>query len=81
MDQEAARLVESWGYATDPIDAPWGPLKRLLGEDDPRWKAAGSIRNWQVLRRAARLYAFPGGSGTADCVRQAERMGVTIIRI
>ena len=83
-DRQIADLVDSWDSAfilTDPVEAAWEPMKKLLGEFDHRWKAAGNIRNWQLLRGASKLYAFPGGRGTADCVRQAEAMGVPVVRI
>jgi hypothetical protein len=46
-------------------------------------KAAGPIRNRAMLTAAAAdgatLVAFPGGRGTADCVRQARAMGVPVV--
>lgn len=81
VDLEAARIAEQMGYATVPIPAPWEPMKKLLGEEDQRWKAAGHIRNWQLVSGADLLIAFPGGSGTADCIRQAEAAGVPVLRI
>jgi hypothetical protein len=47
-------------------------------------KSAGPIRNGHMLaaaqsRGARQLLRFPGGPGTADCVRQAEALGFEII--
>lgn len=81
VDREAARIAESAGHPADPIPAPWDAMKKLLGESDPRWKAAGNIRNWQLLKGADLLVAFPGGRGTADAVRQAEGLGIEVVRI
>lgn len=80
-DIEAARIAEQMGYATVPVPAPWETMKKLLGEEDQRWKAAGHIRNWQLVAGADLLIAFPGGSGTADCIRRAEAAGVPVLRI
>lgn len=81
VDRRAAELAESWGYPAVPYDAPWDPLKKLLGEEDSRWKAAGHLRNWQLLQAADLLVAFPGGKGTANCVRQARELGVEVVEI
>lgn len=81
VDLEAARIAEAAGFPAIPVKAPWEPMKRLLGEDDPRWKTAGHIRNWQLVSGADLLIAFPGGSGTADCIRRAEAAGVPVLRI
>lgn len=81
VDQRAAELAESWGYAVVPFEAPWGPMKKLLGEADSRWKAAGNIRNWQLLQGSDLLIAFPGGRGTADCCRQARELGVDVVYV
>lgn len=45
-------------------------------------KAAGPIRNEFMLSDfdPYALVVFPGGRGTADCVRRAVKMGVTIIK-
>lgn len=45
--------------------------------------AAGPERNGRMLRefRPDKVLAFPGGAGTADCVRQAEALGIEVIRI
>lgn len=42
-------------------------------------KAAGPIRNGRMVRGIDMLVAFPGGNGTADCVRQAEAVGVRVL--
>lgn len=46
-------------------------------------KSAGPIRNSLMLRAHldAVVLAFPGGRGTADCVQQAQGLGLTVIRV
>ncbi len=46
-------------------------------------KAAGPIRNRQMLNEFQPdiVVAFPGGSGTADMVSQAKRVGVEVMQI
>lgn len=42
-------------------------------------RAAGPIRNQHMVSLGADiLIAFPGGKGTADCVRRAERAGIPV---
>jgi hypothetical protein len=43
-------------------------------------KAAGPIRNQEMIDEADALAAFPGGRGTADCVRRAKAKGIPIFR-
>lgn len=46
-------------------------------------KAAGSIRNQQMLDegKPTLVVAFPGGRGTADMVRRAEKTGIKVILV
>lgn len=43
-------------------------------------KAAGPMRNTRMIRdsKADLVLAFPGGRGTADCVRKAEAAGIPV---
>lgn len=43
--------------------------------------AAGPIRNGELIEHADILIAFPGGKGTEDCVRQAKKRGVAVLRV
>ncbi|CAM4352371.1 hypothetical protein [Nocardiopsis rhodophaea] len=52
----------------------------------PHWRqygrAAGPVRNrWMVEDGADLVIAFPGGSGTAHLVREAEKAGIPVRRI
>jgi len=45
-------------------------------------RAAGPIRNGRMVAAGADLVlAFPGGRGTADCVRQARAAGIPVKEI
>ncbi len=50
---------------------------------DVHGRAAGAIRNARMLAEGKPdlVLAFPGGRGTADMVRRAERAGVPVRRI
>lgn len=67
VDRYVAAVVraEMPEVAIEPFLANW----KLYG------KAAGPIRNRDMLATADGLIAFPGGKGTADCVRQARSLG------
>lgn len=44
-------------------------------------KGAGPVRNGWMLKftKVTRVVAFPGGRGTADMIRQAEKAGVSLV--
>ena len=47
-------------------------------------KSAGPIRNREMLTvrfGVDILVAFPGGKGTADCVRQARELGIRVLEV
>lgn len=49
-------------------------------------RAAGPIRNEAMCTAAAAagnavLFAFPGGRGTADCIRQAHKHGMYVVQL
>ena len=72
----ADALSRKWAYANrvqlDVYYADWGQ----------HGKAAGPIRNQRMLDEGKPdvVMAFPGGKGTADMVRRAEKAGVGVIR-
>ncbi len=72
----ADTLASLWarhkGVECTPVYAEW----KKFG------KRAGALRNEEMLRRfhPALVVAFPGGSGTANCVSIAESMGLKILR-
>ena len=57
----------------------WGIIEVFRADWAKHGRAAGPIRNRQMLDAGADLVvAFPGGSGTADMVRQARARGVPV---
>lgn len=72
--QEAAKLT---GIKKTVFRADWGS----------HGKAAGPIRNREMLMAACAsgaavcVFAFPGGRGTADCVKQAKKLGVPVFTL
>ena len=63
--------------------AEWSkiPTKTFPADWDAHGKAAGHIRNKQMLDEGKPdlVVAFPGGRGTADMVRQARAAGVEVL--
>lgn len=78
-DTVAANWAESEGIPTECFPADWNEHGRK----------AGPIRNGAMLRAAkaeaeftgvpVKLFAFDGGAGTADCMRQAKALSIEII--
>lgn len=54
------------------------PLRRFPADWAAYGRAAGPERNAQMAAYADVLIAFPGGSGTNNMVRQAEKLGLVI---
>ncbi len=61
----------------------WGGLLRFPADWDKHGKAAGPIRNQQMLDcgQPDLVIAFPGGKGTAHMCRIAKAAGVNVIQI
>lgn len=86
---------EGWGVVYRVGDCPTGldAIVRALLTDtaivyEADWKkhgkAAGPIRNRRMLTAPGGtdlLIAFPGGAGTADCVRQARELGIPVLEV
>lgn len=71
-------MVREHANGTEVFDADW----------KTHGKAAGPIRNKAMLCHPGTktptvdlLIAFPGGKGTADCVRQARELGIAVIEV
>jgi hypothetical protein len=72
----ADRLADKWGKI-------WGALVLPFPADwTTHGRAAGPIRNQQMIDEGKPdiVIAFPGGRGTADMVRRAEKAGIEVIR-
>ena len=85
-----AHLIEGGAKGADTLARLWA--NRNLGPDqlttfEAEWrvhgKAAGAIRNQRMLDEGKPdlVVAFPGGRGTADMVRRAERAGVPVQKL
>ena len=75
----ADSMAKAWGEVSKRVDKYSGyPANwKLYGPQ------AGPIRNTQMLEgfRPDLVVAFPGGRGTADCVKKAQAMGITVLLV
>lgn len=73
----ADTLAEEWADMTGQR------IERYPADWDKHGKAAGAIRNQQMLDEGKPnlVIAFPGGRGTADMVRRAKSAGIRTIEI
>lgn len=71
-DREMAeRLRATWpSLKITPFPADW----------KKHGKAAGPIRNAEMIAQADMLIAFPGGKGTANCIALAEKKAIPVHR-
>lgn len=74
-------LVELWAKTSGQVDYQGFPAKWTL-----EGNSAGPRRNSRMLKEALEkgldmCLAFPGGTGTADMVRKAERAGIPVVRV
>lgn len=78
-------LIEGGARGADTIARHWATLSGLRVITMPAdWqkhgKGAGSIRNAAMLALSPdAVIAFPGGPGTANCVRQANALGIPVL--
>lgn len=73
----ADRCADGWAVCN------WTQLLEFPADWRTHGKAAGPIRNQRMLDEGKPdvVIAFPGGRGTADMVRRAERAGVRVVRV
>lgn len=85
-------VVEGGARGADELAGAWadlhGKLRTTIPADWAQYgKRAGPIRNRKMLEylqacgNAHMVIAFPGGSGTANMVAQAEQAGIKILRV
>lgn len=69
-DALAREVAAHHDFAVETYEADWGAHGR----------AAGPIRNQRMLDEGKPdvVFAFPGGRGTADMVRRAQRAGIAV---
>jgi len=78
-------LIEGGANGADRLAASWADLNYVAKMTFPAdWithgRAAGPIRNKQMLDEGKPdlVLAFPGGNGTQNMIRQAQKAGVTV---
>lgn len=76
-----ARGVDT--FAVDWAVINWCDFKEFPADWKTHGKAAGVIRNQQILDEGKPdlVVAFPGGRGTSDMIRRAEKAGIPVIRM
>lgn len=79
-------IIHGGARGADTLAGYWAdkngvPKTVFLADWDTHGKAAGAIRNQQMLDTDPDLVvAFPGGRGTEDMVRRAKRSGYPVMR-
>lgn len=69
VDAITREACETWGLAVKVYEAAWAREGRR----------AGPVRNGRMVADGAiRVLALPGGTGTADCIRQARAAGIPV---
>ena len=77
-------LIEGGARGADRLCREWAiargiPYETMNAEWDRHGRAAGLIRNGQMLDRCPRiLVAFPGGRGTDNCCNQAAERRIPV---
>lgn len=74
----AGKALTEAALPSDTYPADWYPLDPVTGKRRPLDRSAGPRRNAAMVADACGLIAFPGGNGTADCVRQARANGLPV---
>lgn len=83
---KAMVLIVGDAFGTDKLAREWAdsrgeiPVLRFEAQWARLGRKAGPIRNKQMLEegRPHIVVAFPGGRGTANCVKQARAMGIPV---
>lgn len=87
-----SRIIHGGASGADALCDEWarGSQRNCIGvtvdvypaEWSKHGKAAGPIRNQEMVDAGPDVVvAFPGGSGTADCVRRARKAGIPVIEV
>lgn len=87
-DRPISRLVHGDANGADRLAKKWAITRGVLQVAYPAdWKAfglgAGPKRNQEMLTKEMPhlVVAFPGGKGTADMVKRAEKSGVNVFEV
>lgn len=82
-----AQIVHGGAKGADAFAGAWAadrgiPVKVFYADWDGLGKAAGPRRNGQMVAYGLNgLVAFPGGTGTADMMRQCRASGITAMEV
>lgn len=85
-DRKIAAVIHGNSRGADSLAHRWAIGRRVGGWACPaNWsrdgKRAGPLRNQRMLgHKPDMVLAFPGGRGTADMIRRAEKAGVPVVR-
>lgn len=81
-------IVQGGATGADQLAREWADIKELeCITYDADWnkngKAAGPIRNRQMLKDNpdAIVIAFPGGKGTANCIKEAIALNMIVLEV
>ena len=80
-------LIHGAAKGADSLANCWAedrkvPIKRYHARWNQYGPSAGAIRNSEMLKEMPHIVlAFPGGTGTADCVRQAEHLNLLVLEV
>ncbi len=87
VERGIAVIIQGGAPGADEIARIWadehGVIVETFAADWDRYgKAAGPIRSGEMLTKGNPdgVVAFPGGRGTANCIKQAEALGLTVWR-
>lgn len=88
QDLGAHTIIHGAARGADAVAARWAERHNVPAMAFPaNWKkhgkAAGPRRNAKMIAegRPDVVIAFPGGRGTADCVRQARAAGIEVVEV
>jgi hypothetical protein len=80
-------LIQGEARGADRLSGQWADERgiknlRFPANWDLHGRRAGPIRNRQMLANGKPdlVVAFPGGAGTSDMIRQAQKAGIRVIR-
>jgi YspA, cpYpsA-related SLOG family len=80
-------LIHGAAPGADSLADEWARNKTVIRAFPAPWKTlgrrAGAIRNQKMLDegKPQLVIAFPGGVGTADMARRAERANVSVVKV
>lgn len=86
--QQITLLIHGGAAGADDLASDWADsrlvrTRAFIADWEAHGKAAGPMRNQRMIDEGKPdlVIAFPGGKGTADCVRRAKAAGIRVIEI